>query len=76
MIENAAKGLDIDFKSTYFIGDSWRDIEAGKNMGCRTVFLLTGKEKKDDIKSWTVKPDCVKNDLKEAVEWVLKQGQR
>ena len=76
MIENATKGLDIDFKSTYFIGDSWRDIETGKNIGCRTIFLLTGKEKKEDIKNWTVKPDCVKNDLKEAVEWVLKQGQK
>jgi len=76
MIENATKGLDIDFKNTYFIGDTKLDIGAGKNMGCKTILLLTGKVNPSDIKNLEYQPDFVKNSLKEAVEWVLREGQR
>jgi len=74
MIEKATKGFDIDFKNTYFIGDSRLDVGAGKNMGCKTILLLTGKEDPNGIKDWNVRPDFIKKDLKEAVEWVLKGG--
>ena len=74
MIEESTKGLDIVFKDTYFIGDSWRDIEAGKKAGCKTVFLLTGKEDLDSLKARDIRPDFVKKDLQEAVECLLKQG--
>jgi len=74
-IKDATKGLDIDFKNTYFIGDSRLDVGAGRNAGCKTILLLTGKENPGDVKDWEIKPDFVKKDLKEAIEWVLKQGQ-
>ena len=76
MIEKATEGLNIDFKNTYFIGDTKLDISAGKNMGCKTMLLLTGKEKPEDIKNWDHKPDFIKDDLKGAIEWVLKQEQK
>jgi len=75
MIKQAAEGLDIDFRKTYFIGDSWRDIEAGKAMDCRTILLITGKEDPLKVKTWKAQPDLIKKDLKEAVEWVLKEEQ-
>ena len=75
MIEKSTKGLDIDFENTYFIGDSRLDVGAGKNMGCRTILLLTGKEDPNGVKGWEIKPDFIKKDLTEAVEWVLKEGQ-
>jgi len=71
-IEKAVKGLDIDFKNMYFIGDSRLDVGAGKNAGCKTILLLTGKEDPDDAKNWEAQPDFIKKDLMEAVEWVLK----
>ena len=74
MIEESTKGLDIVFKDTYFIGDSWRDIGAGKKAGCKTILLLTGKEDLDSLKARDIKPDLVKKDLKEAVECLLKKG--
>ena len=74
MIERLTKGMDIDFKNTYFIGDSRLDVAAGKNMGCKTILLLTGKENSDSAKDWEARPDFIKKDLKEAVEWVLKEG--
>ncbi len=76
LMEDATKGLSIDFKKTYFIGDSRLDIGAGRNSGCKTILLLTGKETGIDIKDWDAKPDFVKKDLKEAIEWVLREGQR
>jgi len=74
MIRKATKGLGIDFKDTYFIGDSRLDIGAGKNAGCKTILLLTGKEDPAGARDWPHKPDFVKKDLKEAVEWVLKDA--
>ena len=73
MIKKATEGLDIDFKNTYFIGDSHRDVGAGNGMGCKTILLLTGKEESSDVKNWEIRPDFIKSDLREAVEWILKQ---
>jgi D-glycero-D-manno-heptose 1,7-bisphosphate phosphatase len=71
-IKKATKGLDIDFKNMYFVGDSRLDVGAGNNMGCKTILLLTGKEDPEDAKQWQCKPDFIKNNLMEAVKWVLK----
>ena len=69
-------GLDIDFKKAYFVGDSRLDVGAGKNMGCKTILLLTGKETAEDSKTWEHKPDFIMNNLQEAIEWVLKDEQK
>jgi len=35
-----AKGLyGIDFSKSYVVGDRWRDIEAGKGIGAKTIFV-------------------------------------
>lgn len=73
MIERTTKGLEIDFKNTYFIGDSRLDVQTGRNMGCKTILLATGKENPEDVRNWQVKPDFIKKDLQEAAEWVLKE---
>ncbi|MFA5859280.1 MAG: HAD-IIIA family hydrolase [Elusimicrobiota bacterium] len=39
MILSAAKKWDIDIKESFFIGDLWRDIDAGRNAGCRTILI-------------------------------------
>ena len=75
-IKKATKGLDIDFKKAYFVGDSRLDVGAGKNMGCKTILLLTGKETAEDSKTWEHKPDFIMNNLTEAVKWVLKDERK
>ena len=30
---------DIDFKKSYMIGDRWKDVEAGRRVGCKTIFI-------------------------------------
>lgn len=35
----AAKEHDIQLSNSFMIGDRWKDIDAGKNANCRTIFL-------------------------------------
>ncbi len=71
LFNQAAKDLKIDFAKTFFIGDGSTDIEAGKGIGCKTILLLSGKSKLEDVKKWAVKPDYIKKDLRDAVDWIL-----
>ena len=66
--------MSIDFKSTYFIGDGVMDVEAGHSAGCRTIFVLSGKTKLEDVEKWKIKPDFIKRDLREAVDWILSEA--
>jgi D,D-heptose 1,7-bisphosphate phosphatase len=39
MLLAAAADMDIDLKASWLIGDSTRDIEAGRRAGCRTILV-------------------------------------
>ncbi len=39
MILDASRKWDIDLKASFMIGDTWRDMEAGKAAGCKTILL-------------------------------------
>ena len=71
LIEQEIKKSAINLKDTYIIGDDRRDIEAGKNMGMKTVFVLSGKRSLEEAKSWPVQPEYIKKNLLETVEWIL-----
>ena len=63
MFKRAVKGLDVDFSAAFFVGDTQKDIQAGKNAGCRTILVLSGRTKSaDEIKDWEFKPDQIKKD--------------
>ena len=70
---DAAREHSIDMKASWNIGDSPRDIEAGNVAGVRGVLVLSGKTGAEEAAKLTVKTAAVKNDLKEAVEWILSQ---
>lgn len=42
LILRAASDLNLDLKSSYLIGDRWKDIEAGNSVGCTTIFIDYG----------------------------------
>ncbi|SHI27675.1 D-glycero-alpha-D-manno-heptose-1,7-bisphosphate 7-phosphatase [Pollutimonas bauzanensis] len=42
----AAQLHDIDLKTSYMIGDRWRDTEAGQRAGCKTIFIDYGYDEK------------------------------
>ena len=39
LIFDAARQWSIDLAASYFVGDRWRDIEAGQRAGCRAIFI-------------------------------------
>lgn len=73
LFKKAIKKGKIDFTKTFFIGDSMRDIAAGRAAGCKTILVLCGKERLKNKKNWRIQPDYVKRDLLAAVNWILKE---
>lgn len=67
------EGIDISFAESYFIGDTIRDIETGKNAGLKTILVFSGKEKPENKNNWQILPDFTCCDLSEAVDIILKQ---
>ena len=66
LLLSAARELGIDLTRSYMVGDRWRDMEAGKAAGCRTVFVDHGY--REALKT---PPDHVVGGLHEAVGAIL-----
>jgi len=61
------RGVDLD--ASFMVGDRWRDILAGQNAGCRTIFIDHGYlERRPDPEA-----DFVCQSLSEATAWILAQ---
>ena len=60
-------------KKAFFVGDTESDILAGHNAGCKTIFVLSGREDRRHMRGWKVKPDHVVNDLLEATR-IIQNG--
>lgn len=72
-IEEAREfGIQIEAKKSYFIGDTQRDIQAGKNAGLKTILVFSGKEKAGGQKNWKIKPDIYVKNLSAATKLILK----
>lgn len=68
LLLKASEGLNVNYKDTFFVGDSERDILAGKAVGCKTIFVLSGKAKLEDLDA---KPDFIANNLLDAVKKIV-----
>ena len=68
LFKKAAKKYKVDLKKSYIIGDSFRDIEAGKKLGATTIFVKTGTGDLRDSK-----PGHALKDLYDAVRFILKK---
>jgi D-glycero-D-manno-heptose 1,7-bisphosphate phosphatase len=66
---SAADKLSIDLSASIVVGDRWRDIEAGRRAGCKTVFIDYGYN--EALKE---RPDHVAPSLLAAVDWIRKQN--
>ena len=72
MILEARRDFNIDLNRSFMIGDSSRDILAGKQAGCQTVLVLTGNGVQSirELKQQNLMPDFIADNLLEAVELV------
>jgi D-glycero-D-manno-heptose 1,7-bisphosphate phosphatase len=67
LLLEAAKKYDIDLQQSIMIGDRWKDIEAGKNAGCKTIWLRCDYEEPSPPRA----PDFIASSLREAADWIL-----
>ena len=63
LLKKAAREFKFSLKSAYFVGDTMRDVFTAQAAGCKSILVLTGKEKLANQKNWEVKPDFVFKDL-------------
>jgi histidinol-phosphate phosphatase family protein len=66
MLLSASEQWNIDLPSSYMVGDNERDILAGKNAGCRTIGVRSGK----GLKNATQIPDYIFENLSEAATFI------
>jgi len=73
LIEKALKSVEgkVDFKNSFFIGDSIRDVKTGRSAGCKTILVLSGRESADNMKNWETCPDFVAKNLSRAADIIL-----
>jgi D-glycero-D-manno-heptose 1,7-bisphosphate phosphatase len=67
MLFDAANDLNVDLRNSFLIGDSQRDIIAGKKAGCMTIGVRTGK----NIENSSIKPDYIFDDILMAINYIL-----
>ncbi|HMA62042.1 MAG TPA: D-glycero-beta-D-manno-heptose 1,7-bisphosphate 7-phosphatase [bacterium] len=74
-INKAAKRFDINLANSYFIGDSKKDIVAGKKAGCKTVLVKTGIKDYSEkaIQNWEIQPDSIFSDILGAAKMITGQ---
>jgi len=69
LVLRAAHDYDIDLTRSFLIGDRWKDVEAGRRAGVRTVFV--------DYSYDEQRPQPPANatviSLRDAVDWIIKQ---
>jgi D-glycero-D-manno-heptose 1,7-bisphosphate phosphatase len=70
MLLDAAGRREIDLAASFMVGDRWRDVEAGRRAGCRTVFVDRGYDEP------SAEPDVTVSDLAEAAVWILEMRER
>lgn len=69
MLVEAGREAGIDFGASFMVGDRWRDVEAGRRAGCRTIFVDCGYDEQPPADA-----DFTVRSLVEAVDVILEVG--
>lgn len=76
MAEEAAQQFGIDLGKSYVVGDTYRDMQLGFNIGARTILLMTGYgrgEYEHHRGAWPRMPDLIAENLLGAATLVLQE---
>jgi histidinol-phosphate phosphatase family protein len=72
LILRAASELCADLRASWFVGDTWMDVAAGRAAGCRTI--LVGPEHRDrSTHPPDVEPDLAVPDLLDAARAIVRE---
>jgi D-glycero-D-manno-heptose 1,7-bisphosphate phosphatase len=76
MLLRARDEMGIDLATSYMVGDTVKDIEAGRRAGATSILVLTGYGKGEleyQSHGWTVRPAHIAGDLLDAVTWIIER---
>jgi len=73
LLIRASKELGVDLARSVLIGDSPRDVEAGRSVGSLTILTLSGKTRPEDLPNLDAQPHRVVANLSEAADWILRR---
>lgn len=65
LLQAAAERHGLDLPASFMVGDRWRDVEAGRRAGCRTVFIDHGWDERRPV------ADAVVTGVLDAARWIL-----
>jgi D-glycero-D-manno-heptose 1,7-bisphosphate phosphatase len=71
MILRAREKLGVDLAGSFVVGDRWRDIEAGRRAGCRTILIGDGYGE-----TFPCAPTINLASLPRAATWIIQQSRR
>jgi len=66
LLIQASRRFGIDLHASFMVGDRWRDIEAGRLAGCRTIFIDYGY-----AEPAPKQPDLTVTSTSDAMEWIF-----
>ena len=72
LFRKAAREFKVNLKEAYFVGDTIRDVLTAQAAGCKSILVLTGKEKLASQKNWEAKPDFVFKDLLAVAKFLIR----
>jgi D-glycero-D-manno-heptose 1,7-bisphosphate phosphatase len=67
LLLDSARANDIDLSNSFMVGDRWKDIEAGKRAGCRSIWIDRGYAEKQPDKADAFRVGS----LREAVDYIV-----
>jgi D-sedoheptulose 7-phosphate isomerase len=67
LLLEAQRKHNIDLARSFFVGDRWRDIDAGHAAGCKTILIDYGYRERKPAQP----ADATVRSLREAVDWIV-----
>jgi D-glycero-D-manno-heptose 1,7-bisphosphate phosphatase len=67
LLLDAARKYTIDLKSSFMVGDRWKDMAAGEAAGCKTIWMKQDYMEKSPINP----PDFIAESLSEVAAFVI-----
>jgi D,D-heptose 1,7-bisphosphate phosphatase len=74
MLLQAAAELNLDLAASWMVGDTTTDLQAARSAGVKAILVRTGKGGRDG--KFPATPDCVAEDLLDAVHLILADSTR
>ncbi|MBP7088243.1 MAG: HAD family hydrolase [Candidatus Omnitrophica bacterium] len=71
LLEKALSDFKIKPEESFFIGDSFYDMNTARNFKAKSILVLSGKEKIENRQNWEFEPDYVFTNLLLAADFLI-----